>query len=488
MGAGGTVGVVGGGGVTFTGEPILDGTVIRCTDQAPPDSFEPDLQWSWDGLPGYPNSSVTPLVANLTDDNGDGAIDVRDTPDVVVVVVDDTVNATIAVLDGATGALEYQLPGGVRNDTTPAIGDIDGDGLPEIVTMRRESEWQIATLLAFEHDGTPKWVGGTVTGVEPIHIDTMSVALADMDNDGDVEILVGNMLFDHEGVVVFQAPTPAPWWSATVAADLDGDDDLEMVLGHAAYHHDGSEYYLRGDVTPGYPQIADFDGDGLPEVFMTTPQGLTLLEHDGTPVFVDKQPFVAGGGSQPWFRPAAVHDIDGDGTPELAASQASQYSVFDGAGERVWSAPVDDVSGAAAGTAFDFLGDGTAEAMYADEHNLFVFDEAGTVVYQAVRSSTTAVEYPVVADVDNDGAAEIVVVSKDAPNTPRSPTVQVFRDKEERWIPARRIWNQHTYHVTNVDEDGHIPRVEKPHWKSLNTFRTNAQIAGASLCAPTTLR
>jgi hypothetical protein len=91
----------------------------------------------------------------------------------------------------------------------------------------------------------------------------------------------------------------------------------------------------------------------------------------------------------------------------------------------------------------------------------------------------------VVADVDNDGSAEIVVVSAtnwDGVQT--SPTVQVIRDAEDRWIQARRIWNQHTYHVTNVREDSVIPQLEQPSWRELNTFRTNAQIEGGTVCLP----
>ena len=67
-----------------------------------------------------------------------------------------------------------------------------------------------------------------------------------------------------------------------------------------------------------------------------------------------------------------------------------------------------------------------------------------------------------------------------------TPTVQVqvIRDADDRWIPARRIWNQHTYHVTNVREDGTIPQFEPPSWQLLNTYRTNAQIEGGAVCKP----
>jgi hypothetical protein len=92
----------------------------------------------------------------------------------------------------------------------------------------------------------------------------------------------------------------------------------------------------------------------------------------------------------------------------------------------------------------------------------------------------------VVADVDNDGSAEVIVVSNDHAwnNAEPSPTVQVIRDVEDRWIQARRIWNQHTYHVTNVREDGTIPQHEPKHWLELNTFRTQAQIEGGVVCQP----
>ncbi len=42
----------------------------------------------------------------------------------------------------------------------------------------------------------------------------------------------------------------------------------------------------------------------------------------------------------------------------------------------------------------------------------------------------------------------------------------------------------HTHHVTNVREDGTIPKEQKPSWQTLNTFRTNAQIEGGTVCNP----
>ena len=219
---------------------------------------------------------------------------------------------------------------------------------------------------------------------------------------------------------------------------------------------------------------------------LTNTGGLALIEHDGTVTDQGLRPTGAPASGLTWTRPATIHDFDGDGLPEYAMSSGNSYSVYEANANLLWTSPVLDSSGVPAGTAFDFLGDGDAEAMYADESFLFVFDAMGGVLLQSPRTNLTGTEYPVVADVDNDGSAEIVVVSNQpiGGGTETSPPVQVIRDVEDRWIQARRIWNQHTYHVTNVREDGTIPQFEPASWEQLNTFRTNAQIEGGGICIP----
>jgi hypothetical protein len=451
--------------------------VGECDDIAPPGSFEPDVQWTWTGTID-PYSIVTPLVANLTDDNNDGAIDLCDIPDVLVVAANSSGSPGVLghayLLDGETGVEHFMIPTPVDHTVTPAIGDIDGDGLPEIVTCVSNG-----FLVAFEHDGTLKWTGDDAWP----DVYSGAIALADLDNDGNVEIIAGNFVADNNGQRLWTAPQPAGNWSATAAADLDGDGELEVVLGNASYHADGSLHYSNPAVQPGYPQIANLDDDPQPEVIVMNGNGIAMLEHDGTTKFVDQRPTGDPVGFTGWLRPATVHDFDGDNVAEFAVSSANHYSVYEGDASIVWSAIVSDQSGIAAGTAFDFLGDGIAEAMYADETTMFIFDGNGLPLLETPRTSGTLSEYPVVADIDNDGSAEIVVVSNQFGGAP-SPTVQVIRDVDDRWIQARRIWNQHTYHVTNVREDGTIPQFEPPHHTLLNTFRTNAQIEGGGICKP----
>ncbi|CAN5740534.1 hypothetical protein BH11MYX2_BH11MYX2_18570 [soil metagenome] len=475
-----------------------------CGSHAPPNSFDAAVQWSWNGPDGEASSYVMPLAANLTDDNGDGAIDLCDTPDVVVVASASNLGLAgsighIYLLDGQTGTQELKIATDVDASVTPAIGDLDGDGVPEIVTTDPTGHFW-----AFHHDGTalfgPAAAWPDKANVAPMRF-AASVALADLDGDGHVEILAGNSVFTDRGVLKWSGAgkNDQAEYSATTAADLDGDGTREIVFGASAYHADGTLYWTT-DLFPGVPQVANLDGDPEPEVLLTSAAGVSLIEHDGTITRREKTNFNGVGGPTPkpcdsatcWFSAAAIGDFDGDGAAEYAVSSSRYPSTPGGAqqvqyadqrgmnGSMVWTTPISDTSGFASGTAFDFLGDGHAETMYADESKLYVFDGEGHPIFQLPRTSVTFSEYPIVVDVDNDGSAEIVVTSN-VYGTP-SPTVQVIHDSQDRWVATRRIWNQHSYHVTNVREDGTIPAHEEPSWSHLNSFRVNAQIENGGVC------
>ena len=478
-----------------------DGVVPICDEVAPPNSFTPLTQWTWtapppSGSPFLTGSIVTPLVGNFTDDDNSGSIDLCDTPDIVVNVIDDidltgwsTWTGYLFLLSGDTGQLHQKSPHPVDASATPAIGDIDGDGVVEVVITSPDKR-----LLAFEHDGTLKWQGDhTGIGESLGNTTCPTISLYDLDQDGDVEIVASFEVFDHQGHRLWGDPGNGAafddeYWCVTpTAADLDGDGDLEVLFGHATYHHDGALWWETGE-SPSHPHVADFDDDDHPEVFLTNRNGLSIREHDGTLKFGPLRPTGELAAAECWGKPAVVRDFDGDGLADIASSTCTRYAVYGVTNDTLvtyWQNEVEDISGLATATAFDFLGDATSEAIYADEFQLYVYDGVtGSVQLTSARNSNTLIEYPVVADVDNDGSAEIVVVSNHGPQSPGGPTVTVLADAMDRWIPARRIWNQHAYHVSNIREDGTIPITMKKSWRNLNTFRANAQISIAGDCDP----
>ena len=90
-----------------------NGGGLECTKSSPPNSFTPHVKWTWSppsggtGV-GQAGSMVSPLVGNFTDDNGDGVVDLCDTPDVLVTTGGGGVGAQgkIYMLAGDTGKLE----------------------------------------------------------------------------------------------------------------------------------------------------------------------------------------------------------------------------------------------------------------------------------------------------------------------------------------------------------------------------------------------
>ncbi len=469
----------------------------NCTQPPqPPNSFDPVLKWQWTAPTGsgnfYEGSMVTPLVANFTDDNADGAIDLCDIPDVIVPVGGGPVhaNGTIYMLAGDTGKLEYtfDLPGDTDTSVNPALGDIDGDGVPEVLANDSEGH-----LVAFDNHGKVKWKNTTVGAYYNVIASYChAIAIYDLDGDGNPEIIVGFEVYDNKGKLKFgydeSSFSGQYWCPANIAADLDGDGTLEVIFGNAAFHADGSKYWsIPGP--PGQPQVANFDTNTDPEIFVSRQDGILILSHDGKILSGPTQLYDAQTSPNCWSKPGVVQDFDGDGHADISDSSCATVSVYhvDSAYKLTvnWKMPVDDTSGLASSTAFDFLGRGIADGVYGDQEKLWVFQGiTGAVEMSQIRSSGTLIEYPIVADIDNDGSADIAVVS----NTNAFPqnyknTIAVYEDSQKRWIPTRRIWNQHAYSVVNVREDGTIPPHPKKSWLNLNTFRTNSEIQAGQNCS-----
>jgi hypothetical protein len=398
-----------------------------------------------------------------------------------------TCEPVLAVLDGATGREHFRI-GGIGTTNTPALGDIDGDGVADIVvTLSNVTDPSepippgepYYRLGAFRHDGTPLWETELATRANRQNGPT-AIALADLDQDGSPEIIAGLEVHAATGTLLWTAdlaPDGELAYNSPTAVDLDGDGFLEVVVGDAAYRHDGTVYYRNQEVVDAIfirpnnviPAVADLDADGSPEVVASTGRALFVLSSDGTTRH--RVPVMPDNG---WPYPPAIHAVPG-GEPLILLSDGKQLRAYASDLTVRWSVPVTDVTGAVGPTAFDFLGDGTSQVIYADEQKLWILDLLdGRNLYSADRWSQTGLDHPVVADVDNDGSADILVTTSMGYRARAMPGLQMISDREGRWAPAPRIFNQDTYHVTNVNEDGTIPRQESPHYRHDNSFRTQA--------------
>jgi hypothetical protein len=240
-----------------------------------------------------------------------------------------------------------------------------------------------------------------------------------------------------------------------------------VITGGSAYNYDGTLKW-KSSIGGNFGAIGNFDADSFPEIAVKTGNSVALLEHTGA---VKWGPIaVPGGGGGP----ITVADFDGDGEPEIGTAGASNYVVFETNGSIKWQSPTRDFSSRLTGSSvFDFEGDGKAEVLYGDELNFRIFDGAtGKVLFKTPNPSGTLVEYPLIADIDNDGHAEIIVVSNNYA-FPGTTGIRAFENRNDNWMPTRAIWNQHSYHINNVNDDGAIPQYESASWLSHNTYRLN---------------
>jgi len=324
------------------------------------------------------------------------------------------------------------------------------------------------------------------------------------------------------------------------AADIDGDGDLEIVTGRHAFDYtwvNPAIGFPQVDVTQpwtapgsdGYPAVADLDQNGTPEIILVAEGTLRILESATGLLWCGRDPTGAAcagddaartqpialasdgiGGAVGRGGPPTVADFDGDGRPEVGVAGATAYAVYDfnrdgelveqpggalppGPGDAYvrWFVPTQDISSNVTGSSvFDFQGDGAAEVLYQDECYVWVFDgSTGAVLTQVENSSPTIHEYPVIADVDGDGNSEFIVIA--AATNPQSCAtipgyvarqgVFVYGDANDRWVRTRSVWPQHTYHVTNATSAGIPPFAEEANWldPDLNNFRQNIQGEGS---------
>src|SRR3954451_10863919 len=126
----------------------------------------------------------------------------------------------------------------------------------------------------------------------------------------------------------------------------------------------------------------------------------------------------------------------------------------------MWRKPIDELAGQTAATVFDLGGDGKPEVMYQDQSNFYILNaQTGATLYSRPNISKTGTEYPVVADVDNDGQAEILVPSNTGFDGDTS-TQGLHVLGNPTWRATRPIWNEYSYHGTNVLLDGTVPSPE----------------------------
>jgi hypothetical protein len=277
---------------------------------------------------------------------------------------------------------------------------------------------------------------------------------------------------------------------------LDGLPELVLISAGKLQIFNGQTGEMKKtkliatDDIGGAPNIDDFDGDGFPEIGSAFASGYVMMELQEPTMhcpewkkLTDTQDSTTNPMLAPTRNPGPAQcnaDTDcmaGEGVCKQGKCICLHNS---------WKQKTEDDSSKVTGsTLFDFNGDGATEVIYNDECWFRIYDgSTGKVLLKEASESRTRIENPLVADVDNDGNAEIVFSTSTESefcserNNPNpnggkwkdtyNAGIEVWGDPTDQWVSARRIWNQHAYHITNITETAQVPLTEREGWLSQN--------------------
>ncbi len=299
---------------------------------------------------------------------------------------------------------------------------------------------------------------------------------------------------------------------------------------------------LPGGGTGGPPTVADFDGDGRAEIATAGARAYSVIDPDcvAVPTTARAGGRCASGNTNGvlWSRPSqdmssnvtgsTSFDFEGDGRVEAVYADECFARVYDGrTGDVLFSQHhssctwyenpvVADVDGdfraelvvgsnfncgsATSGIACPGVGARNVDTLFAGVRCQTERDcLSGRCVEGFCRCESDAQCCP--GGGDAGAAVECTYVCAEPPsgtpgagNTCRASRpvgvrgLRVYSDIADRWVGSRALWNQHVYHVTNVRDDGTVPRSSAVpfNWRdrTLNNFRTNTQGAIERMASP----
>ena len=349
--------------------------------------------------------------------------------------------------DPFSGVSGSNISGDVDSTRSIALADVDGDGDLDLVAGTSG----LINRLYLNNGSADPFSGVTGSDISSDTHWTYSIALADVDGDGDLDMLAGNS--NQVNRLYLNNGTADPFNSVTgtdissdvhdtesiAVGDVDGDGDLDMLVGNYSLTDTNRLYLNNGSADPfsGVTgsdisgdahntlsvALADVDGDGdLDLLAGNFSQTNRLYLNEGT-----ASPFNGVAGSDissdaDYTRSIALADVDGDGDLDLVAGNSNETNrlyLNDGTSTPFSGVAGSDISGDANATISvalgDVDGDGDLDLVagnLGERNRLYLNDGTATPFSTVVGSDISIDEHQTLSvalgDVDGDGDLDLV--------------------------------------------------------------------------------
>ncbi len=411
---------------------------------------------------------------------------------------------------GAAAGWPVQLPAHIAS--SPAVADLNGNGTPDIVvgygsTLDTGSH---GGLKAFDRNGTQLWevltddvTPGPSNGLrDPVF---STPAIGDIDGDGTVEVVFGGL--DHKLYVVNGEngqPNSAAWprdmrdtvFSSPVLHDIDGDSRRDIIVGTDAHtegppintQNGGYLHVLRYDGNPvgGFPKyvdqvvssspaVGDIDGDGKPEIVHGTGTFWNASNNPGNPPEHAVYAWNCDGTAVAGWPVAvtgevatspALANLEGTAALEVVVTdivlspRSHRVYAIRGNGTKMWErVPLDffgsnPALGAGEPVIGDVLGDTGPDILVPTNGEVVVFSASGTQLtedgpsYSNQKVSFTtqySLDNVAVTDLETDGAGnqiEVIAISAEPFSNPTTTVVHVWNPVARTSTPPWGFFHQ----------------------------------------------